>query len=363
LGNNLSVVGLLCLETQPEIDKHRMAIYRLEAKIIGRKAKDDVGRVIAGKQVSVVAKAAYRSGQRLRDEKRNIAFDYRARSQEVVYTEIIAPAGAPAWLQPEADRRRGRDQREKLWNEIEAVEKRSDSQLAREFTIALPIELEREAQIEAVRNWCREELVTQGFVVDLAVHKSKDGQNPHAHVLCTMRPVNDDGFGKKPDMAGKFNGRAKVGMGAKSDLVDWRESWASAENKALAAAGLEARVDHRSLADQGIDRTPEPKIGVAACAMKRRGMLDDPFRMRFVRQLRVNNQIRAALRQIERFGEVLQEGIDPIWWERAHAAGGQLYNLGVEFLKDESSGGDWRNYVKERLERDGQTRDGPEIDR
>ncbi len=215
------------------------------------------------------------------------------------------------------------------------------------------MELEREAQIEAVRTWCKGELVSQGFVVDLAVHKSRDGKNPHAHVLCTMRPVNDNGFGKKPDTAGMFNGRANVGMGAKSDLIAWRVSWERCCNNALAKSGEHARVDSRSLKDQGIDRAPEPKIGVAAMAMRKRGIDADPWRIRFVRQFRVGNQIRAALRQIELFGQVRAEGVDPDWWERAYSAGGHLYSVSLELLKDESSGGDWQRYVKERREKEG----------
>ncbi|HVT11816.1 MAG TPA: MobA/MobL family protein [Fimbriimonadaceae bacterium] len=334
-----------------------MAIYRLEAKIIGRKAKDALGHAIPGKEVSVVAKAAYRSGQRLKDEQRDMAFDYRARSQEVVHAEILSPTQAPGWLKGHVEGEQARAQRERLWNTVEQVERRCDSQLAREFTIALPVELDRKAQIDALRNWCNEELISKGFVADVAIHKSKDGKNPHAHVLATLRPVNDNGFGKKPDMTGKFNGRADVGKGAKSDLMAWRESWEKNCNEALAAAGESARVDSRSLKDRGIDRPPEPKIGVAAMAMKKRGKDADPWRLRIVRQFRVSNQVRAAVRQIQSFGEVVQRGIDSAWMERAHAVGGHLYATGAELLRDESSGGNWQEYLKRRREREGPDRE------
>ncbi len=154
----------------------------------------------------------------------------------------MAPADAPDWLKGQAQdkpagAKKQREQREQLWNTIEKVEKRKDSQLAREFVLSLPRQLDRAQQIELVRNWCLSEFVSKGFVVDLAIHKSKSGQNPHAHVLVTTRPVTVDGFGKKPDTAGKFNGRGAAGFGAKEQLVQWRESWCHAENTALEKAG------------------------------------------------------------------------------------------------------------------------------
>jgi hypothetical protein len=114
-----------------------MAIYRLEAKIIGRRAKDKAGKPVPGKQVSVVAKAAYRSGQKLKDERMDKTYNYQSRTQEVVHHEVMAPDTAPAWLRPESagGPKAGRELRQRLWNEVERAEKRSDSQLAREFII------------------------------------------------------------------------------------------------------------------------------------------------------------------------------------------------------------------------------------
>jgi ATP-dependent exoDNAse (exonuclease V) alpha subunit len=332
-----------------------VAIYRLEAKILGRQAKDKAGHAVAGKQVSVVAKAAYRSGERLRDERIEKSFDYRSRSQEVVYREILSPEDAPAWLQaPES-----REKRQQLWNEVERVEKRKDSQLAREFVISLPVELDRDAQVEGARRWCKEELVSQGFVADLAVHRSKDGKNPHAHVLCTLRPMGEDGFGLKPSTDGKFNGRGSVGKGAKSDLDSWRESWAEAENRALESAGSAARVDHRSLADQGIDRRPEPKIGVSAMNMQRRGKVHDPDKVRAARRVRVRNLIIPAVRDVEGPGEVHQEGLGVSWRDRAAVVVGRLYDRSRDFLADESSGGGgWRKRIEKERDREV---DGPDL--
>ncbi|MEM7147488.1 MAG: MobA/MobL family protein [Verrucomicrobiota bacterium] len=296
-----------------------MAIYRLEAKIIGRRAKDKAGKVIPGKQVSMLAKAAYRSGEKLKDEARDKSFNYTARSQEVVHTEILAPEGAPDWMHESREREAGTDigraRRERLWNTIETVEKRKDSQLAREFVISLPIELNREQQIKAIRSWSEQELVSQGFVIDIALHRSKDGNNPHAHVLATMRPVEGDGFGKKPTNNGKFNGRGRAGLGAKQDLKFWRTSWEKVANDSLADAERKERIDHRSLKDQGIDRLPQPKIGPEATGMKKRGRVADPNKLQAVRRADMDNEVVAFRRDIKENGEVSQQGLGgQPWW-------------------------------------------------
>lgn len=285
-----------------------MAIYRLETKIIGRQAKDAGGKPIVGKQVSIVAKAAYRSGNKLKDEARDQTFDYKSRAQEVVHSELLAPDNAPGWLKDTTgDARQNptkqRDARERLWNTIEACEKRKDSQLARELVISLPKELDKNQQVEAIRDWCRQELVSKGFVVDFALHRSKDGKNPHAHVLATLRPVEGEGFGKKPDMAGKFNGRGAVGVAGKSDLETWRASWEKTANAALEKAGSEARIDHRALKDRGIERDPEPKIGVAATGMRRRGKVADPDQVQRARRVKLMNEVLPHARNLQRGGD------------------------------------------------------------
>lgn len=300
------------------------AHYRLETKIIGRKVKDKSGQAIPGKQVSVVAKAAYRSGQSLKDERADKTFNYRSRTQEVAYSEILSPETAPDWLKgnvPDANAgtRKQREVREQLWNTIDRVEKRKDSQLAREFIASLPRGLNREQQIELVRGWCQSEFTAKGLVVDLAVHKSKGGKNPHAHILCTMRPATPDGFGKKPDMSGKFNGRGAAGLGAKNDLDNWRESWEKHVNAALEKAGREERVDRRSLKDRGLDQTPQPKIGVAATAMKRRGIDDDPKRFQEVRWIKTLNAARPFIRAISEGEGMPVVGNGATWWERSYS--------------------------------------------
>lgn len=313
-----------------------MAIYRLEAKLLNRQAKDVAGRPIAGKQVSIVAKAAYRSGERLHDERTAQTYDYRSRTQEVAYSAILAPEHSPSWLQGQ----NLTEKRQRLWNEVEKVEKRKDSQLAREFIISLPRELSKDQQAEAVKSWCTHEFVERGFIVDFSLHNSKDKANPHAHVLCTLRPCEGEGFGLKPNTAGKFNGRGTVGQGAKNELEAWRESWEVAANEALEQAGSEARIDHRSLKDQGIeDHMPEPKIGVAAIHMQRSGRVPDPERVRHTRRVRVFNAVLPSIREVEGSGEIAQEGLGVPWQERAGGLLNRMYDRALEFVKDESSGG------------------------
>src|ERR1700689_4563597 len=172
-----------------------MALYRLEAKIVSRKnGSRSVIASAAYRSGNVLHSAAYRSGNQLTDERGKTTFNYRARTQEVAHSEIMAPGNAASWMQsapPKGaeDFARLRSLRERLWNTIEKVEKRKDSQLARDFIAALPRELSREQQIDLVRGWCQEEFIKKGFVVDFAIHKSKNGKNPHTHVLVTTRPV------------------------------------------------------------------------------------------------------------------------------------------------------------------------------
>jgi len=328
------VAGVLCLDLQ-SLDDLLMAIYRLEAKITGR-----AGR--AGGR-SVVASAAYRSGTNLYDEKYEVRHDYTRRQAGVVYTEILAPAGAPAWV----------TDRETLWNEVERKEDESrrhaSAQLAREFILALPKELTADERRELVLGFAKEELVARGMVADVSIHEPKEGDNYHAHILCTMRQVDASGFGKK---VREWND--------KEVLVEWRQAWEKHCNDALEDAGEAARIDHRSLADQGIDRLPQPKIGVEATAMERRGL--ETRRGLFAKLHSFSERIRSALHGIETTGEVPQYGIGQTWWERAQAAIGQTVESVREAFRDESSGGSWQARESERRQA-GQDREVDEPDR
>ncbi len=218
-----------------------MAIYHLSVKVIGRSA----GR-------SAVAAAAYRAAEELHDERLDRAHDFTNKAG-VVHSEILLPDGAPERLLDRAT----------LWNEVEATEKRKDSQLARDVEISLPRELSQPEAIRLARDFVREEFVAHGMVADLNVHwgRTADGEaQPHAHVMLTMREVGPDGFGKKV-----------VDWNRTEVLVGWRERWAEMANERLAELGHDIRVDHRSYAEQGIELEPQNKIGPAGARREARG--------------------------------------------------------------------------------------------
>ncbi|WP_052027052.1 MobQ family relaxase [Rhodovulum sp. PH10] len=222
-----------------------MAIFRLSVSVVKRAT----GR-------SAVAAAAYRSGTLLHDDRLGQTFDYRPR-HAVMHEAILAPEDAPAWM----------TDRPRLWNAVEVAEKRKDAQLAREVQVALPHELTPEQRAELVTQFVRDEFVSRGMVADLAIHaphQQGDERNYHAHITLTMREIDGDGFGKK---CRDWN---------RSELLEhWRENWADRVNAALEREGHEARIDHRSLEAQGIEREPQPKLGPAASEMERCGIQTD----------------------------------------------------------------------------------------
>ena len=205
-----------------------MAIYHFRVEVLSRSNGD-----------SAVAAAAYRAGQALFDERYGVVQDY-SRKGGVLHAEILAPAGAPAWV----------FDRETLWNRVEAGEKREDAQLARQLIVALPVELSPAEGIELVRDFVQREFVAEGMVADFAVHRD-DPNNPHAHVLLSMRALGPAGFG----------GKVRA-WNAKSALLGWRAAWAERSNAHLARAGHAVRIDHRTLEAQGIELVPGRKIGV-----------------------------------------------------------------------------------------------------
>ena len=265
-----------------------MAFFRLEAKIFSR-AK--CGR-------SVIAAAAYRAGTKLRDEIREKTFDYARRARGVLQSAIFAPENAPAWAHDSSQ----------LWNTVERSEKRVDAQLAREFVLAVPPELSPDEQFQTAVGWAKKELVTSGMVAEISLHHPASGTNPHVHILCTMRKIEGENFSaKKPR---EWN--------EKSLLCHQRESWAEAVNEALEKAGRPERVDHRTLKAQGIDREPQPKIGVAATAMQRKGVEPDPERFKVVRQVKISNEALPFFKAIRQGGEVhqvQQRGVGSRWWQ------------------------------------------------
>lgn len=216
-----------------------MAIYHFSVKIISR-----------SKGSSSIASAAYRSGQKLEDERTGLVHDY-TRKTGVEYNEILAPESAAEFGINRKD----------LWNTVEAAEKRKDAQLAREINAALPIELNCDQQIDLIKGYVKESFVDKGMIADISIHDNSKG-NPHVHIMLTTRELTEDGFGKKNREWNK-----------KENIEQWREQWAIHTNKSLEKYGFKERIDHRTLKEQGIDRIPEIHVGVHANAMeKEKGM-------------------------------------------------------------------------------------------
>jgi len=235
-----------------------MALYHFSAKIVCR-----------SRGQSAVAAAAYRARTRLLDERLAKCFDY-SRRRGLVRSEILAPDNAPDWM---------RD-REQLWNAVEKAERRKDSQLARSLDIALPHELSLDHNIELLRGFVQEQFVDRGMIADIAIHApggTGDTRNIHAHILLTTREIAGPGFGLK---AREWN--------RDEELEHWREAWADHANRVLEREGIEERIDHRSLVDQGIDREPTTHIGPAGKQMEQRGKPSD--RARVYRNIEAANE-------------------------------------------------------------------------
>lgn len=219
-----------------------MAIYHFSAKIISR-----------ANGSSALASAAYRSASRLHDQRLDRHHDFSNKAG-VVHSEVVLPDGAPEHL----------GNREKLWNAVEAAELRKDAQLSREVEFAIPRELDQTEGIRLAREFVEREFVARGMIADLNVHwdVGADGEpKPHAHVMLTLRDVDESGFGKKNR---DWN---------RTDLLEkWRERWAEHANQRLAELDIDARIDHRSLEAQGIDLEPQHKIGPAASRMAAKGL-------------------------------------------------------------------------------------------
>ena len=260
-----------------------MAIYHLSIKIISR-----------GKGKSAVAASAYRSGEKIKNEYDGIVHDF-TRKGGIAHTEILLPENAP---QEFLDRGT-------LWNSVEKIEKSKNSQLAREIEVALPKELDREKQIELIREYVKENFVKVGMCADIALHDKNDG-NPHCHILLTMRPLNEDttwGAKSKKEYILDENGeKVKLKNGnyktRKINTVDWneqdkaeewRKTWADITNKYLEENSIQEKVDHRSYQRQGIEEIPTIHLGVSASQMEKKGIATD--RGNINREIRKQNRL------------------------------------------------------------------------
>ncbi|MEO1445203.1 MAG: MobQ family relaxase [Cyanobacteria bacterium J06635_11] len=215
-----------------------MAIFSMRMQVIGRSA----GR-------SATAAAAYRSGEEVKDERTGKVHDYTGKS-DIYGSEILLPEGAPERL----------SDRVVLWNEVERSEKRKDAQLSREVMVALPAELTHEQKQTLTREYVQSEFVEQGMIADIGYHDF-DSHNPHAHIMLTMRGVDEDGFGKK-----------RRDWNKRQALDRQRKAWEEYANRALARAGFDEQIDHRSLKEQGVERKPQIHLGAKVLEMEARGV-------------------------------------------------------------------------------------------
>jgi len=305
-----------------------MSIYHCSIKIISRAG----GR-------SAVASAAYRSGEKLYNEETGLTHDFTNKGG-VIMNEILLPENAP---QDYLDR-------QKLWNDVQKVESRSDARFAREVEVALPVEMTRDQQIECVRNYIQENFVSKGMIADWALHDKEDG-NPHAHIMLTCRAMTPEHewdaktksvFANSRDENGRAiynpdlpsydphdkentaqyripqldeNGeqkfRERAGKGKemlwervnipsndwndRANAEKWRESWAVHCNRYLEP---EHQIDHRSYERQGIDKEPTIHEGVTARKIERDGNISD--RVQINRDIQQRNSFREQMKQLAR---------------------------------------------------------------
>lgn len=313
-----------------------MAIYHLEAKVVSR-----------GKGRSAVAASAYLSCSKILNDYDGVQHDY-TRKQGLVWQEVFLPEHAPAEWQD----------RSVLWNAVEESEKTKDSRLAREFVVALPIELNKSEWQKLLTEFIQEQFVSDGMCADVAIHDPHPpGHNPHAHIMLTVRPLDEQGkwqyktekeylcvrdgeergftsaefkaaqadgwekqyqykVGKKKvymaPSAAEAQGLVRASKHPKStkygrqnpiaerwnsdeQLLIWREKWADVTNKYLAQyPWIDARIDHRSHAARGLDEQPTIHEGVTARAMEKKGIISD--RCEINRQIKADN---ALLRELK----------------------------------------------------------------
>ena len=269
-----------------------IAIYHCSIKIVSR-----------GKGKSAVAAAAYRSGEKLTNEWDGLIHDYTKKGG-VVHSEILLPAHAPPTF----------SDRSTLWNSVELSEKSNNAQLAREVEIALPVELSREEQTRLVREYCSSQFVSKGMIADFNLHDTGGG-NPHAHILLTMRPLDEKGAwlpkSKKEYVLDENGEKIRLPSGRyktrKVDLVDWnnrenaevwRRAWADLANDFLAQNNRPERIDHRSYERQGIDQLPTVHVGVSATQMEKKGIVTE--RGELNRNINAANRILREIRRLVR---------------------------------------------------------------
>ncbi|WP_249030199.1 MobQ family relaxase [Tannockella kyphosi] len=246
-----------------------MAIFHCSIKVISR-----------GKSKSAVASAAYRSGAKITNEYDGETHDYTHKGG-IYYSAILLPPHAPKEY---ADR-------SILWNAVEMIEKQHNAQLAREIEVSIPKEIPSYLWRRMMIDFCNSNFVKQGMIADLSIH-NKDPNNPHCHIMLTMRPIKENGKwgakSRKEYILDDSGNRIKLPSGnwksTKVDTMDWnsqdnaevwRANWSEHCNLYLENLGCEERIDHRSYERQGIDQIPSIHLGVSASQMEQKGIETD----------------------------------------------------------------------------------------
>jgi len=241
-----------------------------------------VSVVARGSGRSAVLSAAYRHCAKMEFEREARTIDY-TRKQGLLHEEFEIPADAPEWVRSMIADRSVAGASKAFWNKVEGFEKRSDAQLAKDVTIALPLELTAEQNIALMRDFVERHITAQGMVADWVYHDAPG--NPHVHLMTTLRPLTEDGFGSKkvavlgPDGKPIRSDAGKIvyqlWAGSTEDFNAFRDGWFACQNKHLALAGLDIRIDGRSFEKQGIDLEPTIHLGVGAKAIERKAEQSD----------------------------------------------------------------------------------------
>ncbi len=322
-----------------------MAIYHLEAKVVSR----GTGR-------SAVAASAYLSWTNILNDYDGVRHDF-TRKKGLVWQDVFLPEFAPPeWKD-----------RGVLWNAVEENEKTKDSRLAREFVPALPIELTPTQWQELLTDFIQNSFVAEGMCADVAIHDPHPpGHNPHAHIMLTVRPLDEQGnwqyktekeylcirngeergftaaefkaaqadgwekqypykVGRKKvymppseaekhgyERANKHPKSTKFGRqnpiaerwNSEEQLVEWRKAWADVTNCYLERYGHDERIDHRSHADRGLTEQPTIHEGVVARALEKKGIISD--RCEINRQIKADN---ALLRELKATVKKLMQAV------------------------------------------------------
>ncbi|WP_057811786.1 MobQ family relaxase [Companilactobacillus futsaii] len=229
--------------------------------------------ISAGKMRSAVASASYRSGDKLFSDKEGNTYYYARDVKPEAF--ILTPKNAPDWAKD----------RQKLWNEVEKKDRKSNSRYAKEFNVALPVELSESEQKELLTKYVQENFVDQGMVADVAIHRDHP-DNPHAHVMLTNRPFNPDGTwgiksrkeyildekGNKTYTKSGYARNRKIWLtdwDKKEKITEWRHNWATAVNQILEAKNLPDRISEKSYEEQGIDEVATQHEGINSQKEKR----------------------------------------------------------------------------------------------